>query len=266
MRRLYEWKYMNPPASNSNTAVSSNNSSANSNIDQTERYKKFLAQIDKEKRFNYNIVTLTDNALVFELLDPLNNNKKSTIAIVYKPYTNPPIWRMGVNDKATVEYKDWNELLEVFEVPGIIKDISSLKESLDTRVPTKLYHATYKQFLNSIKKKGLGNTKRKMWSDSKSGVVYLADYPWVAESYAEESEYIDSVADPDDLLDNIIILEIDTSKLDSSKLFVDENVILDDGELNSTWEYHGIIPWEACKIFTSSIAEDFKLYEFLLWD
>ena len=130
---------------------------------------------------------------------------------------------------------------------------------------SKLYHATYKQFLQSIKRNGLGNTRKKMWEDSKPGVVYLADDPWVAESYAECSEWVDEQADPDKYLDNIVILEIDTSKLNMNKLFVDENVRLEDGEENATWEYHGIIPWEACKIFNSNIAEDFELYE-SLWN
>jgi hypothetical protein len=152
---------------------------------------------------------------------------------------------MWLPDEGTLEYDDL------------------LTESLTT-LPSKLYHATYRQFLNSIKKKGLGNTKKKMWSDSKPGVVYLADDPWVAESYAEESEYIDSVEDPDDYLDNIIILEVVTSKLDSSKLYIDENVLLDADEEGSTWEYHGIIPWEAIKIFDSSIAKDFEVYN-TLW-
>ena len=273
MRRLYEWKdakgnkiNLNNSTCRSTTAASNvnNNSSTTNYPNQTERYKKLLAQIDKEKRFNYNIVALTDNALVFNLIDPNNNNKITAIAVVYKPWTNPPVWVMAVGSGKGVNYKDWNEVLEIFEVPGIIKDISSLKESLTTKVPSKLYHATYRQFLNSIKKKGLGNTKKKMWSDSKPGVVYLADDPWAAESYAEESEYIDSVEDPDDYLDNIIILEVDTSKLDSSKLYIDENVLLDADEENSTWEYHGIIPWEAIKIFNSSIAEDFEVYN-TLW-
>ena len=120
-------------------------------------------------------------------------------------------------------------------------------------MPTKLYHATYLHFLDSIKENGLGATKNKMWEDSKTGVVYLADDPWVAESYAECSEFAD-----DELLDDIIILEVDTSKLDTSKLYVDENVKLEDDEENATWEYHGIIPWEACKIFDSNLAEAFK--------
>jgi len=34
--------------------------------------------------------------------------------------------------------------------------------------------------LPSIRKKGLGNTQRTFWEDSKPGVVYLADDPNVA--------------------------------------------------------------------------------------
>jgi hypothetical protein len=263
MRRLLEWKDAkgNPVYLNNKTSSASNTSNTSTNYpSQTERSKKLLAQIDKEKRFTYEVITLTDNALVFHL--NIDSSKFITIAIVYKPYTNPPVWRLGIDGNKTVDYETWNDVLDVLEV--IIKDISSLKESLTTKVPSKLYHATYRQFLNSIKKKGLGNTKKKMWSDSKPGVVYLADDPWVAESYAEESEYIDSVEDPDDYLDNIIILEVDTSKLDSSKLYIDENVLLDADEEGSTWEYHDIIPWEAIKIFDSSIAEDFEVYN-TLW-
>lgn len=106
-----------------------------------------------------------------------------------------------------------------------------------------LYHATYKPFLNSIKKNGLGNTNRKMYSDSKGkGVVYLTDDADVATSYAEESEWVEEQEDPDKYLDNIIILKIDVSKLDQDKLFSDENVrSIDD----ATYEYHGIIPFDA---------------------
>lgn len=128
-------------------------------------------------------------------------------------------------------------------------------------IPNKLYHATYLPFLDSIKANGLGKTENKMWTDSKSGVVYLANDPWVAESYAENSEFLEDRDDAEDFLNNIIILEVDTEMLDSAKLNIDKNVLLSDDEENATWEYDGCIPWEACKIFNSSIAEDFKLYE-----
>ena len=130
-------------------------------------------------------------------------------------------------------------------------------------IPEKLYHATYKPFLKSIQLSGLGNTTNKMWTDSKQGVVYLATDPWVAESYAEESEWLDEVNDPDYYLDNIIILEINTEEIDSNKLYVDKNVLLDDDEENATWEYHGTIPWNACRIFNTSLVEEFIEYEHL---
>ena len=68
-----------------------------------------------------------------------------------------------------------------------------------------------------------------MWSDSKGrGVVYLSTDPSVAYSYAEEAEWLDSIEDPDIYLDNIVVLKIDTSKLDKEKLFKDDNVLTDE--------------------------------------
>ena len=126
MRRLLEWKYMNQQTNTTN----------NSTVDQTERYKKLLAQIDKEKNYKYDLLLLNDKVLVFELdINPVNN-KTTTIAIGHNPSVNPPVWRMRVGNGTPVEYKDWNDILEVFEVPGIIKDISSLKESLDNNIPS----------------------------------------------------------------------------------------------------------------------------------
>lgn len=115
--------------------------------------------------------------------------------------------------------------------------------------PAKLYHATYKPFLESIQQNGLGNTNNKMWADSVKGVVYLADDPYVAESYAENSEWLEEKEDADKYLDNIIILEINVSELDKDKIETDKNVLLDENEKNTTWEYHGVIPWSMCKIF-----------------
>lgn len=104
------------------------------------------------------------------------------------------------------------------------------------------YHATYKPFLNSIKKNGLGNTRRKMWSDSKGkGTVYLATDPDVAASFAENAEWLDDVEDYDKYADNIIIIVIDGSLLDKNLLEIDQNNRSED----PTYEYHGIIP-ESC--------------------
>ena len=98
------------------------------------------------------------------------------------------------------------------------------------KVPKYLYHATYKPLLKSIESKGLGDTKRKNWDASESEVVYLADDIDVAESFAEASERV-----PDEWIDNIVILEIDTSNLDRKKFYVDRN-----NQSGGTIEYHGI--------------------------
>lgn len=57
-----------------------------------------------------------------------------------------------------------------------IMENSQIKNNLmlPEEVPAQLYHATFKQRLRGIKKFGLGANKRKLWSDSKLGVVYLA--------------------------------------------------------------------------------------------
>jgi hypothetical protein len=113
----------------------------------------------------------------------------------------------------------------------------------EMNTPQYLYHATYKPLLKKIKEKGLDtNDSKKAWEDSVSGYVYLALDPYVAESYAEESEMV-----PESWLDNIIILKVDTSKLDKSKLFIDQNVQNNEGD---TLEYRGTIPWEALSLQT----------------
>jgi len=108
-------------------------------------------------------------------------------------------------------------------------------------IPQYLYHATYKPLLKKIKERGLDtNDSKKAWDDSVPGYVYLALDPYVAESYAESSEMV-----PDSWLDNIIILKVDTSKLDKSKLFIDQNIQDNEGD---TLEYRGVIPWEALSL------------------
>ena len=110
-------------------------------------------------------------------------------------------------------------------------------------IPKYLYHATYGQLVKKIKSKGLGNTKRTYWEDSKPGVVYLADDPDVAESYAEANEDC-----PESYLDHIVIFKVDTSKLNKDKLFVDKNV--NDDEIH-TYEYHEIIPFDDLQWYTN---------------
>ena len=118
----------------------------------------------------------------------------------------------------------------------MIKLTDLLKENIE--IPSILYHATYKPLLSKIKEKGLDTRdSKKAWDDSTPGYVYLAKDFEVVASYAESSEQI-----PDEWLDQIIVLTIDAKKLDSDKLFIDQNVQDNEGD---TLEYRGVIPFSA---------------------
>ena len=127
----------------------------------------------------------------------------------------------------------------------------TIKESVSNiKVPKYLYHATFKPLLKKIKSEGLGGSSaNQLWNDSKKGVVCLAIDADVAYSYAEvgpdENEDI-----PESWIEQIIILVIDTEKLDDSKFYIDSNVLDNEGD---TLEYHGVIPFDSVvKIMTEN--------------
>ena len=110
----------------------------------------------------------------------------------------------------------------------------------ENAVTPMLYHATYKPFLNSIMKNGLGGSgAQTQWEDSKPGYVYLAKNPEVAVSHAEANEEV-----PDEYIDDIVVLSINASQLDQDNLEDDSNVMDDD----STLAYKGIIPSSAFSV------------------
>ena len=118
-----------------------------------------------------------------------------------------------------------------------LKDI--LNEVLEG-VPRVLYHATFKALIPSIKQKGIimGGDKYRNFVDSEIGGVYLgysADY---ANDMVEASEN-DNI--PKEWFDEIVILTIDTSKLDLSKLDIDPNILPPDNEYDDIGPADGII-------------------------
>lgn len=138
---------------------------------------------------------------------------------------------------------------------GLAKDldpsryIPEVVNEADEVIPM-LYHATYKPFLDSIMKNGLGGKgAQTQWEDSKPGYVYLAKDPEVAVSHAEANEEV-----PDEYVDNIVVLSIDTSQLDQDNLEDDPNVIDDD----STLAYKGIIPTSAFSVNESSSKDTYN--------
>ena len=123
-----------------------------------------------------------------------------------------------------------------------INRIQSIMGLYEDKFPKYLYHATYRPLLNRIKEIGLDTSNVKNnWDDSIHGYVYLALDPYVAESYAEESEMV-----PESWLDEIIILRIDTDKIDKSNLYIDQNVQDNEGD---TLEYRGVIPLDALSLY-----------------
>ncbi len=100
--------------------------------------------------------------------------------------------------------------------------------------PQFFYHATYKPRLKSILKKGIiPNFPKKNWEDSEDLVYIDTDYD-SAVSCCESSEAV-----PEEWLDEIVVIKIDSSKLDKSKIKRDENVHVDSGY--TSFSYDGII-------------------------
>jgi hypothetical protein len=125
-------------------------------------------------------------------------------------------------------------------------------------IPKKLYHATYRDFIDNIKSKGLGNIRRKINSYSKPGVVSLSETPEDALASIEWTEWVENSVDADEYYDSQLVLEVDTNWLDTDKLlYINET----DG-----FEYQGVIPWEACQIVSQDesanyLNEDLGDYE-----
>ena len=121
------------------------------------------------------------------------------------------------------------------------KSFTIKENNSNIEVPKYLYHATFKPLLKKIKSEGLGGVSvKQLWDDSKIGVVYLALDANVAYSYAE-TVFDENDDIPESWEEKIIILVIDTEKLDRNKFYLDRNVLDNDGD---TIEYNGIIPFD----------------------
>jgi RNA:NAD 2'-phosphotransferase (TPT1/KptA family) len=134
--------------------------------------------------------------------------------------------------------------MTIKEAKNIInkKGYKVLKET-KRNIPKILYHATYRPLLDSIIKNGLGNTDQKWWEDSEPGAVYLARDPDSAYDFAETAE-----TPPDEYIDDIVVLAIDTKYLDYNELEIDPNNYVENEE-DSTLIYYGIIDPESISIY-----------------
>jgi len=118
---------------------------------------------------------------------------------------------------------------------------SLLTEALHKPIPPVLYHATFNALIPRIQKLGLLPKDDEIlhnFEGIESG-VYLAEDENAAGSFIEVSE---NPKIPEHWFDEIVIISIDTSKLDISKFDVDPNVIAHEDEDFRPFIYKGIIP------------------------
>lgn len=111
-----------------------------------------------------------------------------------------------------------------------------------------LYHATYMDNIESIKKNGLGAKQPKNWSFSEDGVVCFAKSAEEALSYAESSEEVSD----EKYNSGIVVLATYTTKLHSDKLGKDKNVDKGEGWALTTFAYKGIIPSQELYVATKN--------------
>lgn len=122
--------------------------------------------------------------------------------------------------------------------------LTELIEALHKPIPKILYHATFNQLLPRIESLGLLPKDEEIIHNFE-GIepgVYLDINPEAAGSYVEAS---DNPKIPEAWFENIVVIAIDTSKLDHTKFDVDPNVQIaadDDEEDMRPFIYRGTIP------------------------
>lgn len=101
-----------------------------------------------------------------------------------------------------------------------------------------VFHGTFRANLKDIKKYGLGARQRKNYSFSLDNVVYLTSDADMAYDFCECAEEVsDSKYES-----GIVVLVLDTTTLDYSKLYNDENMRTQGN--SGCYIYKGIIPPE----------------------
>jgi hypothetical protein len=119
-----------------------------------------------------------------------------------------------------------------------LKDL--IPEVLHKPVPRFLYHATFNGWIPNIEREGIlpsGEIAHGNFSNIESG-VYLAENPNEAGSFVEVSENPNI---PEEWFNEIVVIKIDTSKLDLTKFDVDPNVIPHEGDVNIPFIYKGTV-------------------------
>jgi hypothetical protein len=116
-----------------------------------------------------------------------------------------------------------------------------LFEELHKPLPKVLYHATFNALIPRIQRLGLLPKDDEIlhnFEGIESG-VYLAESANEAGSFVEVSENPNI---PEEWFNDIVVIKVDTTKLDPSKFTVDPNVIAHEDEDFRPFLYKGVIP------------------------
>jgi hypothetical protein len=109
-------------------------------------------------------------------------------------------------------------------------------------MPQFVYHATFKAHVDSIGRLGLkpSNEVELVCYEGNEVGVYLADEPQFAVDFVEcaENENI-----PEHWFDEIVVYQVDTNKIDKSKIGLDPHMRWSDDDVDhsQTWIYKGTI-------------------------
>jgi len=124
----------------------------------------------------------------------------------------------------------------------IIK-LKELLEKIDEEIPIILYHGTFNALVPEIELKGLipFGTQYRNYEDIDEGVYLTNDWNF-AGSMVESTENTNI---PDGWIEEVVILAIDTRKLDKSKFDKDPNVNMPEDDEFRSYIYRGNIPPDA---------------------
>lgn len=161
--------------------------------------------------------------------------------------------RMAIVRQLYPKSKKVNEIKQIFDsVLGQVNESNQIKSS---SIPETFYHGTFQPYLKSIMAKGLGAYyPGKNYGDSQGRYVYLADSPELSRAFCEEADV------PEEYLDQIVILSIDSNKLNYRLLQHDSNILPVKaapgfGLHFHSWEYTGIIPPDAITILINESVD-----------
>lgn len=181
---------------------------------------------DTRIKFAYKSKFYTDNSELFDDIEYTLNELGWNIV------------KVDISKPSNIVYEDESQIAYIMN-ESLIEDLNNL--------PDKLYHATFLPRWEEIKKSGglQTNTKYKNYEDSRNVICMEAD-PDAAYSYAEVAM--------DDMEEElpIVILEINTSYLDTKFIDVDKNICRDEDDEITSYEYMKNIPLDAINIYSEN--------------